>query len=122
MSPSDAATLLEPIILRLQEAGAAVAVCTTFRRVQEPLQHRRAEGPPALREQIRRCNLEATRLSHRTGCFVFDLDRPLAYEGGATLDADCWGGGERAAELALDELMALLLDAVPDVVMAAEAT
>jgi hypothetical protein len=30
------------------------------------------------------------------------------------LDADCFGGGERAAEIALDEFAALLLDAMPD--------
>lgn len=122
MSPSTAATMMEPIINRLQDSGAAVAICTTFRHVREPLEHRRAEGPPSLRELIRRCNLEAARVSRRTGCFVLDLDRLFAQMGGAALGADCWGGGERAAELALDELMALLFDAVPDAAMPADPT
>jgi hypothetical protein len=114
LSAPDAARALEPVIDRLQERGSVVAVCAGFRHVKEPLQHRRREGPPSLREQIRRTNLEAARLSQRTGCFVFDLDRPLAEEGGAPLETDCFGGTGRAAEIALDELMALLLDTVPD--------
>jgi hypothetical protein len=114
ISPAEAATALEPVIERLQSGGSAVAVCTAFRRVQEPLEHRGREGTPALRELVRGINLEVVRLSRRTGCFVLDLDRPLAQEGGASLDADCFGGGGRAAEIALDEFAALLLDAMPD--------
>jgi hypothetical protein len=114
ISPTAAATALEPVIERLQSRGSAVALCTAFRHVKEPLEHRGREGTPALRELVRRINLEVVRLSRRTGCFVLDLDRPLAQEGGASLDADCFGGDGRAAEIALDEFAALLLDAMPD--------
>jgi len=114
MSPAEAAAALEPIILRLQERGAAVALCTAFRHVHTPLEDHGHMGAPALREVIRHLNLEVAHLSQRTGCFVLDLDRPLAHEGGATLDADYLGGDGRAAEIALDEFAALLLDALPD--------
>jgi hypothetical protein len=113
---------LEPVIERLQARGSAVAVCTAFRRVKEPLEHRGREGAPALRELVRRTNREVIHLSRRTGCFVLDLDRPLAQEGGASLDADCFGGDGRAAEIALDEFAALLLDAMPDDFMPSEAS
>jgi hypothetical protein len=73
-----------------------------------------------LREVIRRSNLEVFRLSQRTGCFVLDFDRPLAQEGGASLNADCFGGDDRAAEIALDEFAALVLDAIPDSLMSSE--
>lgn len=122
LSPHDAAMALEPVIERLQARGSAVAVCTAFRHVKESLDHRGGEGPPALREVIRRMNLEVARLSRRTGCFVLDLDRPLAQVGGAVLDADCFGGNGRAAEIALDEFAALLLDAVPDDIVPLEVT
>jgi hypothetical protein len=94
ISPAEAALALEPVIERLQARGSAV----------------------------RRINLEVVRLSRRTGCFVLDLDRPLAQEGGASLDADCFGGYGRAAEIALDEFAALLLDAMPDDFMPLELT
>lgn len=116
MAPSAAAAALEPVIEALHARGAAVALTTAFRHVPEPLAHRPFPGD-ALRERVRSCNLEVARLSQRTGCFVLDLDRPLAQEGGATLGADCFGGGARAAELALDELVALVLDALPDLSM-----
>lgn len=116
LSPSDAAVALAPLIERLQARGSSVAVCTAFRHVKEPLHHRSLEGTVSLREAVRRTNLEALRLSRRTGCFVFDIDRPLAQEGGDAVQADCFGGGGRAAELALDELAALIMDAVPDAV------
>ena len=122
ISPAEAALALEPVIERLQARGSAVAVCTAFRHVKEPLEHRAHEGKPALRELVRRINLEVMRLSRRTGCFVLDLDRPLAQEGGASLDADCFGGYGRAAEIALDEFAALLLDAMPDDFMPLELT
>jgi hypothetical protein len=121
ITPAEAATALEPVIERLQARGSAVAVCTAFRRVKEPLEHRGREGPPALRELVRRINREVVQLSRRTGCFVLDLDRPLAQEGGASLDADCFGADGRAAEIALDEFAALLLDAMPDDFMPVEA-
>jgi hypothetical protein len=114
LDPGAAALALEPVIESLQARGSAVALCTAFRHVNEPLEHRSRVGAVSLREQIRRCNLEVAGLSRRTGCFVLDLDRPLAQEGGAALPADCFGGGERAAELALDEFAALVLDALPD--------
>jgi hypothetical protein len=120
MSPHDAAVALEPIIERLQERGTAVALCTAFRHVKEPLEQRGRDGPPALREVIRRMNLEVARLSQRTGCFVLDVDRLLAHEGGATLDADCFGGDGRAAEIALDEFAAVVMDAMPDEMMPME--
>lgn len=120
LSPLAAATALEPLVERLQAQGSVVAVCTAFRRVREPLEFRGSAGVQPLRERIRRLNLEVARLSRRTGCFVLDLDRPLAQEGGATLDADCFGGDGRAAEIALDEFGALLLDALPDGFMPAE--
>jgi hypothetical protein len=120
MSPHDAAAALEPIIERLQARGTAVALCTAFRHVKEPLEQRGREGPPALREVIRRMNLEVARLSQRTGCFVLDLDRLLAHEGGVTLDADCFGGDGRAAEIALDEFAAVVMDAMPDELMPME--
>jgi hypothetical protein len=132
LSAGDAAKALEPIIERLQQRGAAVAVCGAFRHVREPLEHRAPSGSPSLRERVRQTNLEVARLSQRTGCFVLDLDRPLAQQGGASLNVDCFGepsgaeGGEsdaaRAAELALEELAGLVLDALPDDALAMEAT
>lgn len=121
LSPTDAAAALEPMIERLQERGSAVAVCTAFRHVGTPLDHRQQEGAPALRELVRRANLEAARLSQRTGCFVFDLDRPLAQEGASSLGADCFGGSGRAAEIAAEEFVALVLDALPDEATSTEA-
>jgi hypothetical protein len=114
LAAADAAAALEPVIERLQAQGSVVAVCTAFRRVREPLEFHRRGGPPTLRERIRQLNLEVARLSQRTGCFVLDLDRPLAQQGGGSLVADCFGGDGRAAEIALDEFGALLLDALPD--------
>jgi hypothetical protein len=120
MSPGDAAMAWEPLIERLQARGTAVALCTAFRHVKEPLEPRGSDGPPALREVIRQMNLEVARLSQRTGCFVLDVDRLLAHEGGATLDADCFGGDGRAAEIALDEFAAVVMDAMPDELMPME--
>ncbi len=114
LSPQDAATALEPIIEQLQQRGAVVALTTAFRHVSEPLQHRRMDGPPTLRELVRRTNLEVARLSHRTGCFVLDLDRALAEVGGSSMAADCFGGSGQAAELAVEEFVALIADALPD--------
>lgn len=119
-TPAAAAESLEPLIERLLGEGTAVALCTTFRHVAEPLQFRNTDQL-TLREMIRHTNLQIARLSQRTGCFVLDLDRPLAQEGGATLHADCFGGGERAQEIALDEFAALLFDALPDGLGTAEA-
>jgi hypothetical protein len=121
LAPEAAATLLEPVVERLLAEGSAVAVCTAFRHISEPLQFRRETGSMALREIVRRTNLQVARLSQRTGCFVLDLDRPLAQEGGVPLHADCFGGGERAKEIALDEFAALLFDALPDGFAVAEA-
>jgi hypothetical protein len=120
--PRAAVAALEPVIERLHFQGSAVAVCTAFRRVREPLEYRITDGAPTLRTRVRELNLEIARLSQRTGCFVFDMDRPLAQEGGATLDADCFGGEGRAAELALEEFAALALDAQPDDFMPMEAS
>ena len=120
MSPANAALALEPAIERLLANGSAVAVCTTFRHVQAPLAQCASLGVAGLRELIRQTNLEVFRLSQRTGCFVLDFDRPLAQEGGASLNADCFGGDDRAAEIALDEFAALLLDAIPDDFMPSE--
>jgi hypothetical protein len=121
LAPEAATALLEPIVERLLAEGTAVAICTAFRHVPEPLQFRRNPGGTTLRELVRRTNLQATRLSRRTGCFVLDLDRPLAQKGGAALHADCFGGAERASEIALDEFAALLFDALPDGFAVAEA-
>ncbi len=112
--PEAAAALLEPVVERMLAEGTAVAVCTAFRHVAEPLQFRPRDGRHDPAEIIRRTNLQVARLSQRTGCFVLDLDRPLAQEGGALLHADCFGGGARAQEIALDEFAALLLEALPD--------
>jgi hypothetical protein len=114
LTPEAAAALLEPVVERLLAEGTAVAVCNAFRHVPEPLQFRRGADGITLREIVRRTNLQVARLSHRTGCFVLDLDRPLAQEGGASLQADCFGGAKRAAEIALDEFAALLFDALPE--------
>jgi hypothetical protein len=114
LSPQDAANALEPIIERLQQRGTVVALTTAFRHIAEPLQHRHTDEPPTLRELVRRTNLEVARLSHRTGCFVLDLDRALAEIGGSTLAADCFGGTGQAAELAVEEFVALIADALPD--------
>jgi hypothetical protein len=122
LEPRAAVAALEPVIERLHYQGSAVAVCTAFRRVREPLEYRITDGAPTLRMRLRELNLEIARLSQRTGCFVFDVDRPLAQEGGATLDADCFGGEGRAAELALEEFAALALDALPDDFMPIEAS
>jgi hypothetical protein len=121
LSPQDAAAALEPIIERLQQRGAVVALTTGFRHVREPLQHRHTGDPQTLRERVRRTNLEVARLSHRTGCFVLDLDRSLAEWGGGPLDTDCFGGAARAAELAVEEFVALLADALPDELLCVEA-
>jgi hypothetical protein len=120
ISPAQAAMALEPVIERLQARGSAVALCSAFRHVQEPLEHRSRQGTPTLRELVRRVNREVMHLSRRTGCFVLDLDRPLAQDGGASLASDCFGGDGRAAEIALDEFTALLLDAMPDDTMPLE--
>jgi hypothetical protein len=120
LTPHEAALAFEPIIDRLQQRGAAVAVVTAFRHVREPLRHQASVGPPPLRELVRRANLEVARLSQRMGCFVLDLDRPLAQEGGDPLASDCFGGSGHAAELALEELVALMMDALPDELMPAE--
>jgi len=114
LSAEAAAQALEPVIVRLLNRGLTVAVATAFRHTNEPLQHRRPAGPPSLRELVRRANLEVTRLSQRTGCFVLDFDRPLSKEGGGTLATDCFGGGEKAAEIALEEFATLVLDMVAD--------
>jgi hypothetical protein len=119
LSPQDAAVALEPIVERLQRRGAVVALTTGFRHVREPLQHRHTGDLPTLRERVRRTNLEVARLSHRTGCFVLDLDRPLAEWGGGPLGADCFGGAARAAELAVEEFVALIADALPDELLSA---
>ncbi|MFM2288551.1 MAG: hypothetical protein RL684_1694 [Pseudomonadota bacterium] len=122
LAPEAAAAALEPVIEALLARGVAVAVTNAFRRVREPLEFRGTGGQRSLRERLRALNLEIARLSQRTGCFVLDFDRPLAQEGGAPLDADCYGGGERAAEIALDEFAALVLDALPDGLPSPEAT
>ena len=110
----DAAAALEPIIERLQQRGTVVALTTAFRHVTEPLQHRPMDAAPSLRQLVRRTNLEVARLSHRTGCFVLDLDRALAEIGGAALGVDCSGGSGQAAELAVEEFVALIADALPE--------
>jgi len=120
LTAADAAAALAPVIESLQARGSVVAVCKAFRHVRERRDHRGREGPPALREAIRRLNLEIAHLSRRTGCFVLDLDRPLAQEGAASLDADCFGGSGRAAEIALDEFAAMVMDALPDLMMPPE--
>jgi hypothetical protein len=121
LSPQQAAAALQPIVERLQQRGAAVAVTTGFRHVREPLQHRYTGAPTALRELVRRTNLEVARLSHRSGCFVLDLDRALAEWGGGPLAADCFGGAAQAAELAVEELVALIAEALPDELLSAGA-
>lgn len=113
LAPDALLAALEPLVEAWLARGAQVALCTAFRHVPGPLEHR-AGGSEPLRERIRALNLGIARLSQRTGCFVLDLDRPLAQEGGATLGADCFGGEGRAAEIALDEFAALVLDALPD--------
>jgi hypothetical protein len=121
LSPQDAAAALEPIVERLQQRGAVVALTTGFRHVREPLQQRYTGDPPTLRERVRRTNLEVAHLSHRTGCFVLDLDRSLAQWGGGPLGADCFGGAAQAAELAVEEFVALIADALPAELVSAEA-
>jgi hypothetical protein len=121
LAPSESARALEPVIRDLQDRGAAVAVCTIFRHAGTPLEHRLG-GTHSLRERIRETNVELARLSHRMGCFVLDLDRTLAHEGGGPLQTDCFGGSGRAEELALDELFALVLEAVPSIGEAGSAT
>jgi hypothetical protein len=111
---------LELLIERLQARGAAVVLCATFRHVRQSPELPGRAAIVSLRETIRRMNLEVARLSRLTGCFVLDLDRPLAHEGGAVLDADCFGGEGRAAELALDEFAAVMLDAIPDAAVSQE--
>jgi hypothetical protein len=115
IDPVEAANALEPIIEKMQSRGAAVAICNIFRHTGGQPEHRGGSTTKSLRERIRAANLEVARLSHRTGCFVLDIDRALAHEGGGALQADCWGGTGRAEELALEELVALVLEAVPAV-------
>lgn len=113
-SAAEAIAALEPIIERLQQHGIVVALTTAFRHVAEPLQHRLMDAAPTRRHRVRRMNLEVARLSHRTGCFVLDLDRALAEIGGAALGVDCAGGSGQAAELAVEEFVALIADALPE--------
>ena len=120
MSTADATDAFELLIERLQARGSTVVLCTTFRHVRESPEIPSREEMAATREVIRRMNLEVARLSLRTGCFVLDLDRPLAHEGGTVLDADCFGGDGRAAEIALDEFAAVLMDAIPDALLPEE--
>lgn len=114
LAPSAVIAALEPQLEALLARGVAVAVCGGFRHVREPRRCRAGDGAVPLRDRIRELNLGLARLSQRTGCFVLDLDRPLAQEGGAPLECDCFGGDGRANEIALDELAALALDALPD--------
>ncbi|MBS2022461.1 MAG: hypothetical protein JST92_08630 [Deltaproteobacteria bacterium] len=96
--------LLTELIEGVQARGGVAALCTLFRHVAGP----RAETQE-LRERIRVVNLRARRLSQRTGCFVFDLDRVLSHTGGASLQADVHGGGgEAVSSMLLDELVVLL--------------
>jgi hypothetical protein len=112
VDPEAAARALEPVIAELQERGSAVALCNVFRHVQGAPSHR-ADDRNDLRHRIRAVNLEVMNLSRRTGCFVLDVDRVLAHEGGATLGADCFGGEGRAEELAMEQLVALVMEALP---------
>jgi hypothetical protein len=104
---------LAGVVDDLQGRGQAVAICNVFRHVAEPPRHK-ADGV-SLRDRIRAMNRNVARLSHRAGCFVLDVDRVLANEGGRALGADYAGGGDRASELALEELVALVLEAIPSV-------
>jgi len=107
ISAAEAAMALEPVIERLQARGSAVAVCNAFRHVNEPLDIAAVKAAGAARAGSPHQSGSGPSI-RRTGCFVLDLDRPLAQEGGASLDTDCFGGGGRAAEIALDEFAALL--------------
>ena len=113
LTPAAALAALEVQVDAWLDQGVAVALCNAFRHVREPLSHGAGDGAAALRDAIRELNLGLARISHRTGCFILDLDRPLAQEGGGPLGVDCFGGAGRAAELALDELASLALDALP---------
>jgi hypothetical protein len=119
---SEAAEALAVVVERLHAAGTAVALCTAFRHVNEPLDDRPRRTTPSTRDLVRASNLAVARLSARTGCFVLDVDRVLAEEGGALLAADCFGGHGRAAEIALDELLSLFFDALPDDAMSQVST
>jgi hypothetical protein len=93
------------LVHNLQLQKTVVALATIFRHV--PHDHpRRSEW----REEIRRRNAMARRLSHKTGAYIFDVDRELAHKGALKLQADCFGGGEAAADVALSELMTLILE------------
>lgn len=120
MQPEAAIAAIEPVVEALLANGVAVAIVNAFRHVKEALAFQSDDTTPSLRERVRRLNLLIAQLSQRTGCFVLDVDRPLAQVGGATLQADCFGGNERAAELVLDEFAALALDALPDCLMPLE--
>jgi hypothetical protein len=115
LGPTESANVLEPLIEELQHRGSAVAICNVFRHVSSETERRLGRTKSSLRERIRATNLNVTRLSRSTGCFVLDLDRALAHAGGTPLETDCFGGNGRAEELAMEELFALVLEAVPAV-------
>ncbi len=85
---------------QLAETGDPVFVLTVFRAVPE---RQSAQGQKLLR-RIRKLNLLATELSREYGAFVVDLDRVFADVGGTVLGTDYRLTGEKAAQLAGQEL------------------
>ncbi len=100
---------LAGLIASLQARGAAVALATLFRHV--PRGH---PSRAALQSRLRALNAAVFKLSHQQGCFVLDLDRELSHSGALELQADCFGGGEAASEVATSELMVLALEMLGD--------
>jgi len=97
------------VVAQLQDRDAQVVLANLFRHVPRARADR-----AALLSRIRELNALARRVSHETGCFLLDLDRELAHEGGLRLEADCFGGGARAAELAVAELTRLAFEVLAD--------
>jgi|GEM_PF-1734920 len=91
---------LEEGFEKLAETGDPVFVLTAFRAVPE---RDTTEGQELLR-RIRKLNLLATDLSREFGAFVVDIDRVFADIGGVTLGTDYRLNGDKAAQLAGQEL------------------
>ena len=94
------ATTLAAGFERLAETGDPVFVLTVFRAVPD---RQSAAGQTRLR-RIRKLNLLATELSREYGVFVVDLDRVFADVGGAVLGTDYRLTGDKAKQLAGQEL------------------
>lgn len=92
--------MLSDALESLAETGDPVFILTAFRSVPE----RGTREGAALLRRIRKLNLAATDWSREFGAFIVDIDRAFADIGGVVLETDYRLGGEKAAQLAGEEL------------------